>query len=206
MMKSRVILILLILIVLCLGGPIIVGTAIVKGLNEEATATWVQAVFAIVAILAGFWVALEQLDAARQDEIKRAKARDDEAGRAASYLARNAVGVLEDVIHRLAEPDPLFGEEIQRLKRQAGYQYEVLARFPVESLKSFGAITGFAPLAGYLGSLCDNLTELADTTMRRDAGPALHAPPDLVKIVLTRLEGLRNGAQDDLCRLGVTAL
>jgi hypothetical protein len=155
-------------------------------LSPEATAAWVQAVFSIVAIVAGFAVASYQVRAARRESQAREDEEDRNARQAALALAGLGLRCCERVRSTLAdEREVIDGALIQRLKRQVESVGNMLASFPIASLKLRGPIENFAELPGLLDSVADNLREAADTTLKGDP-----AEPRTLSKVCARIDAL----------------
>jgi hypothetical protein len=136
-------------------------------LFSEAVAVWVQAIGSILAIVAGFAVAIFQVRAARRENQAREDDADRNARQAALALAALALECCEAVRADLFPEDvnSIDGALIQRLKRRVEATRQMLAAFPIASLKLRRPIECYAALPGLLDWVADNLREVADTTV-----------------------------------------
>lgn len=152
---------------------------------SETVAAWVQAIGSILAIVAGFAAGRDQARSAHAENLALAAQADRNARLAAVSLAAIAQAECSKVLDRLKSEQGLEGSEVQRLKRSVEYQREMVAGFPLASLKDAALMRSFAPFAGALDAVADNLREIADTTM----GGRL-ASTTVVALVAGRLQAL----------------
>ncbi|MCP3713003.1 hypothetical protein M3I54_39980 [Paraburkholderia sp. CNPSo 3274] len=98
------------------GGTVLFGVALWRWHDDSAIASWVQAGFSVLAIVAAIWVAEMQADRQRRLEASREKATHVHRLEAIKAICKHAEQVLEEIAARRADSSYVDKPQVRRVE------------------------------------------------------------------------------------------